>query len=179
MRIIGEHNLLGPGEGLPGDVAARYAAQFNDFITFVEGTATLATDAALAPNAEVEVLKLTPLSNESYEFRKNLMASVSNYTPAYGDLALRFFLVNKYLETLTDLPGPQRGGIDVLACSRPPSTSAEMEGYTLDKTPVIVGPNLPFSVFIRNTKGTNITPTGGTALSFTVTLVAIYRRTGT
>jgi hypothetical protein len=175
MRLIGKIVRLEATGEVPPEAGARGATQTKNYMTYVQGTASLGTNVALPKDGEILVLSLTPSSIETYVFSGPIMVSVDNYTPSEGDLALRFFLDSGYLDNLTDLPGTDiRGGIDIKNLPRPPADTTEEDVFTLLANPItVVGPHT-LKLYIRNTKGADISPASGTALSFTVTAIVEY-----
>jgi hypothetical protein len=176
-RLVGVIGLLKPGEAPPADVQARFNTQPNQYITYVEGTKALGVDEALPANAEVEVISLTPKTIEKYIFNGPVMATVENYSPTEGDLSLMFYIDNIPLQKLTDLPGTIRGGIDILSCPRPPTDTTEQEPFSFIANPIVLEGDHTLSVRVRNTSGASIKPAAGTALTFTVTMIAVFIRT--
>jgi hypothetical protein len=178
MVLIGKWIMLDRPEEVPRELTERGTAQFSDYKTYVEAVAALGTDQSLPPDAEVIALSLTPKEIETFTFNGPLMVSVSNYAPAEGELALRFFFDNYYLTNLTDLPGTDRkGGIDIMYCPRPPSDTTEKEPFNLAAIPITVPGPHTFQILIRNIKGAPITPATGTALTFTITAIVDYSYT--
>jgi len=176
VRIIGEWLFLAPGEAMPGDLMTRYEAQFDHWLTFKEATYSHGTDKALVVDAEVEVLEVKPLATEEYLFAHPVMASVANYTPAEGDLAVRFYLDNKPLDDL--LEKTKVGPVDLLSCPRPPKDDTDEVPLSLCDTPIRVPGDHVLSIRVRNTKGADITPPTGTSLDFTITAICEFKRVG-
>jgi hypothetical protein len=175
MVLIGKWIMLDRPDEVPKELTERGLTQFRDYRTYVEAVTSLATDQSLLPDAEVSILSLTPKEIETFTFNGPLMVSVSNYTPAEGELALRFFYDNAYFTNLTDLPGTDRkGGIDIMYCPRPPSATTHMEPFSLAAIPVTVKGPHTFQIFVRNVKGAPITPESETKLTFTVTAIVDY-----
>jgi len=175
MRAIGRYIILEPGEAFPEDLLARFREQPDHYLTYVEGTYSHGTDVALAADAEVEVISLTPKTIETYLFNNVLMAAVANYTPSEGDLAIRFRLDGAELDKLLDVT--KIAGIDLLAARRPPADTTEILPFTLEALPIEVLGDHTISIRVRNIKGTSISPAVGTSLEFTITAIVEYKRT--
>jgi hypothetical protein len=176
MVLIGKWIMLDKPEEIPKELTERGLTQFREYKTYVESTVSLGTNVALPANGEVELLSLTPKSIETYTFDDVVMFSVENYTPAEGDLALRFFLDTMYLDEILDLPGTDRkGGVDVMWCRRPPADSTEKEPFTLRSSPIVLKGPHTLKVYLRNVKGANIAPAAGTSLTFTLTMITKYK----
>jgi len=173
-RVEGTMAVWEPGESMPIDWAARKPVQRRHHLTYLEKTYSHGTDVKLVKDAEVVVLALTPLTPEEYRFKHPLMVSVANYTPAEGDLALRFRKTGAELEEL--LKEPAVGGVDVLYAPRPPKDDVEMDPFTLERSPITVLGDQTLEVRVRNIKGADISPAAGTALTFTVTAIVEYLR---
>jgi len=173
-RIVGQMAMLEVGEAIPVDWAARLAVQHRHYLTFVEGEYSHGVDVALVADAEVLVLAVTPLTIETYRFKHPLMASVANYTPSEGDLALRFRLVGEELEAL--LKEPAVGGIDVLYAPRPPADATQMVPFSMERCPVEVLGDRTIEFRVRNISGAAISPAAGTSLTFTVTAICEFER---
>jgi len=176
VRAKGLLDVLGPGEAMREEWKARYEEQHNRYLTYVEGTYSHGTDTPLVVDAEVEVLTLTPKTIETYTFAHPVMASIANYTPAEGDLGVRFLVDNAYLDIITEVT--KVGGIDFLAMPRPPADATEEVPFSLCDTPIEVLGDHTLSVKVRNTKGADISPATGTSLDFTVTAICHFKRTG-
>jgi len=174
VRCIGELLMLAPGEAMPGDLMTRFEAQTNHYLRFVEGTYSHGTDVKLVVDAEVEVLSLTPKTIEEYLFAHPVMASVANYTPAEGDLAVRFYVDNVPLDAI--LEKTKVGPADLLSLPRPPKDDTEEEPFSLCDTPIRLLGDHTLSIRVRNTKGADISPAAGTSLDFTVTALCEFKR---
>jgi len=174
MRCIGELLMLAPGEVLPAGLKARFDVQVDHHITFVEGTYSHGTDVKLVADAEAEILSLTPKTIETYLFNYVVMASVANYTPAEGDLAIRFYVDNVPLDAI--LEKTKVGPADLLAMPRPPRDAVEEMPFSLCDFPVEVLGDHTLSIRVRNTKGADISPAAGTSLDFTVTAICAFKR---
>jgi len=174
IRIKGELLKLDVGEKMPSDLMARFDAQPNHYMTFVRDTYSHGTDVALAADAEVEVISLTPRTIETYVFAGLVEGKVSNYTAADGDLGVRFYIDNAPLDFLTEIT--KVGGIDLLAMPYPPAETTEHVGFSLATSPVEVLGDHTLSVRVRNIKGTAISPAAGTSLIFDIAMVCEYKR---
>jgi len=174
IRIKGELWKLEVGEVLPTDVLARFSAQPNHYMTFVRNTYSHGTDVALAVDAEVEVISLTPKTIETYVFAGLVEGKVSNYTAADGDLGVRFYLDNAPLDFITE--DTKVGGIDLLAMPYPPAETTEHVGFSLVGSPIEVLGDHTLSVKVRNIKGAAISPTAGTSLIFDIAMVCEFKR---
>jgi len=174
IRAKGDLLKLAPGEVLPAEFMSRFAAQPNHYLTYVEKTYSHGTDVKLVADAEVEVISLTPKTIEKYMLAHPVMAAVANYTPAEGDLGVRFYLQNVPKEVI--LEKTKVGGIDLLAMPRPPKEDTEFEPFTLEGSPIEVPGDWTLSVKVRNTKGADISPTTGTSLTFTITAICKFWR---
>jgi len=175
MRAKGLLIRLAPGETLPGDLATRFDEQVDRYLTYVEGTYSHGTDVALVADGEVEVVSLTPKTIEEYLFAYPVLAAISNYTPAEGDLGIRFLIDNAYLDEVME--ETKVGGIDILSAPRPPADTTEEEAFTLCESPIRVLGDHTLSVKVRNTKGADISPAAGTSLTFTIDLITQFKRT--
>lgn len=174
FRIKGRLLKLAPGEALPTDIMARYNEQYSHYLVHFSGVYSHGTDVALPADAEVEVFSLTPKTIETYRFLSIVEASVSNYTPAEEELAVRFLLDGAYLDSILELT--KSGGVDILCMPRPPASGTNMQAFSLEKTPVEVLGDHTISIKVRNIKGSSITPATGTSLTFYVDGVAEYIR---
>lgn len=175
MLLEGQWILLDKPDEVPKELAERGLTQFKDYYMYIRQTTSLAVDQKLPANGEVEILSLTPKAIEKFILNNYLGVKVTNYTPSYGELALRFFYDNGYLETLTDLPGSLRiGGIDVKKAPHPPALTADAEYFTLENNPVTVEGNHTLKIYVRNIKGSDIAPSTGTALTFDIYLIVNY-----
>jgi len=175
MRAIGRYIILEPGETFPDDLLARFREQPDHYLTYVEGTYSHGTDVDLAVDAEVEVISLTPKTIETYLFNNVLMAAIANYTPAEGDLAIRFRLDGAELDKLLEVT--KIAGIDILSAPRPPRYETNELPFTLETFPIEVLGDHTISIRARNIKGAVISPAAGTSLDFTITSVVEYKRT--
>ena len=133
---------------------------------------------ALAADAEKEIYSLTPKTIEKYVFAGVAEASVANYSPSEGELAIRFYLDNSPLDTLTAGIGTVTGGIDILSMPRPPADTTEEKPFSFAEMPFTVQGDHTLSVRVRNVSGSSISPTSGTSLTFYFDALAIYIRTG-
>jgi len=178
MRLIGSIGKLEPGEAVPADVLSRFANQHNAYITHIIASYSLGTDVALAADQEVEVLSLTPKTIEKYVLAGVIEASVENYSPKEGELAVRFYIDNSPLDALTSEPGRIRGGIDILSMPRPPADATEEIPFSLAENPIELPGDHTLSIRVRNVSGGSISPASGTSLTFYIDALAIYIRTG-
>jgi len=178
MRLVGTLGKLDVGEAMPADILARFGNQHNAYVTHLSGSVSLGTDVALAADAETEVFSLTPKTIEKYILAYPVLADVDNYTPSEGDLAYRFYIDNDPLDALTAEPGTIRGGVDLLAMPRPPADSTEEIGFSFADMPVEILGDHTFSVRVRNTKGSSISPASGASLVFYFDTLGVYIRTG-
>jgi len=174
MRCKGELWKLAVGEVLPTDVMARFAAQPNDYYTFVRGTYSHGTDVPLAVDAEVEVISLTPKTIETYVFDGLALGKVSNYTAAEGDLGVRFYIDNSPLDFV--LEKTKVGGIDLLSMSYQLAETVEHRGFSFKEMPIEVLGDHTLSVRARNIKGASISPAAGTSLIFDIAMVCAFKR---
>ena len=174
MRLIGKCIFLAPGEDFPSDLIARYNRQKDHYYTYVEGSLTMDTDEALAADEEKTVLTVKPSTIERYVLNGPLMVDVENYSPSEGELAVRFRYDETYLDKI--LENTKVGGIDIMACPRPPTTSDEMVPFSLEAIPITVEPGHALYGIIRNIKGSAISPATGTALKFTITAICTFER---
>jgi len=175
VRCIGELLMLAPGEALPAGLKARFDIQIDHYLTFVEKTYSHGTDVKLVVDAEAEILSLTPKTIETYLFNNVVMASVANYTPAEGDLAIRFYVDNAPLDAI--LEKTKVGPADLLSLPRPPKDDTGEAPFSLCDYPIEVLGDHTISIRVRNTKGADISPAAGTGLAFTVTAVCVFKRT--
>ena len=174
MRLIGDIIQLDPGEKLGSPYTDRYERQFDHYITKYDGTLTLATDEAFGADEEKTVLEITPKSNEVVKINNYAGVSGSGGTIDEGYFAVVMYYNNKPLEYLkTSNFGP---GIDILSMPLPPADTTNEIPWTFKDNPKEVpGPN-EFVFKIRNISGTDLSPTSGSAWSFTLKLITEYIR---
>jgi len=173
-RCIGRQVLLAPGEAMPADLMARFAAQAKHYMTYIEKTYSHGTDVKLVADAEVSVLEYTPRAVERLNCAYPFMASVSNYTPSEADLAVRFYYENVPQDRL--LEKTKIAGFDILSCPRPPADTTEQVPASLAATPIVVEPERTLKAVVRNIKGADISPATGTSLTFTITMLVEYAK---
>jgi len=178
MRLVGIYGKIAPGEPLPGDLEARFNNQHNAYITHLNGSVSLGTDVSFSADAEQEIMSLTPKTIEKYILAFPVMGSVDNYTASEGDLAYRFYVDNEPLDLLTSSSGDVRGGIDLLSMPRPPAATTEQVPFSFADMPLEILGDHTLSIRVRNTKGSAISPSAGTSLTFYVDTLAVYIRTG-
>jgi len=176
LRVRGYVGILEREESGPREIYDRFATQDHYYITYVSGTYSHGTDRAIAPNEEVEIYSLTPNPNELYVFNSVLMLSVANATISEGDLAVRFYYEDSPLDVITWEPGPQIALNDFTMFPLPPTATTEIIPYSLQDMPIEVKPNETFSIKVRNTKGSNITPASGKSITFTTIATVVYRK---
>jgi len=174
IRCKGELWKLAVGEVLPTDVLARFAAQPDHYYTFVRDTYSHGTDVALAADAEVEVISLTPKTIEEYVFNGLVEGKVSNYTPSEQDLGVRFFIDGEPLDFV--LEKTKTGGIDLLSMPYPPAETTEHVGFSLKGLPIELLGDRTLSVRVRNISGASISPSAGTSLIFDIAMLCVFKR---
>ena len=98
VRAIGLIGVLGPGESMPPQYAARFSDQGNHYWTYKKGTATLASaGGSWSADAESAVVSLTPKTIEKYIFNREVMAKVENAASAIseGQVGVRFYRLRR------------------------------------------------------------------------------------
>jgi len=172
VRIVGVIGKLAPGEALPAQYASRFGEQGQHYITYVQGSATLAAAGGTwAANAENEVISLTPKTIEKYLFNNVVMAKVTGAAtaPSEGDVAIRFYLEGSPLDILTSEPGKK--GVDLLSAPYPPSGSTEEIPFNLHDLPITVPGDNTIEIRIMNTSGAGIA--AGSTTDLVANIVAI------
>lgn len=172
MRLKGYLLKLAPGEVMPTNLMARFHAQPNHYLTFVDDQYILApVDTDMPTDGELEVISYTPKTIEKIIARGLLEAKVTNYAAwAEQELAVRFYLDGAPLDFILD--ETKTGGIDMKNTPYPPD-STEYEGFILD-TPIEVLGDHTLSVRVRNISGAAITPGAGTSLTFDIAAIIEY-----
>jgi len=173
-RMVGEYVFLAPGEMFPAELLTRYGEQVKTRYTYIEVDKTLGVDEAIAADTERVIGVVEPTAIERYIFDGVVMASVTNYPPTDGDLALRFKYDDTFLETMFEIT--KTGGIDFMACPRPPTSTTEFKPFSFEKSPITLEPEHKLYAIVRNVKGASIAPAAGTALSFKCTMICRYQR---
>jgi len=173
-RLVGEYVFLAPGEIFPAELLTRYGEQGKHHYTFIEKALELGTDEAFPAWDERLVGSIEPKAVEEFTFDHVVMASVANYTATDGELALRFMYVGTWLDELMEKVAT--GGLDFMACPRPPKSTTEFKPFTFKEYPITVEPELTLHIYVRNVKGANISPAAGTKLKFEVTMLYRYKR---
>ena len=169
VRIIGIMGVLGPGEVMPSEYQARFAAQGKHYLKYVKGSKSLGTDVAWNAGAEYDVYTLTPKTIETIILNNIAMAKVSNATFSEGDIGIIFKLDGLPLDILTTEAGHK--GIDVLSMPYPPADSTEETPFTFKDLPIEVAGDHTLTVVARNNSGSALSPPSGS--SITIEFIAI------
>ena len=174
VRLMGKYIELSIGEGVPADLKSRFEVQHMHYWTYEYVKHDHGTNVSIAAGERVELGKIETDSVTEKTLNSYLMAKLSNYTLAEGELALLMYLDNVPLyDLLTD---NLTGGIDYYSLRYPPDTSTEMLPFSLEKNPIHMRPDQTLSLSVRNIKGSAITPATDTSLIFEILAVIEYRR---
>lgn len=174
MRAIGTILLLAPGESVPGDLMARFNAQFDKYRTYVSGSYAFGTDEAWSNGTEITLLSLTPKTIETYLFNNLVFIEYSNMSPSPGDIMVNFYIDDNPLENL--YKDPVKPGIDLLSIPAYNGASANEDPFTLRDYPIELKGDHTLKVTAKNVSGADITPPTGTAISLTIYLVCDFIR---
>jgi len=171
LRAIGEIGVLGPGEPVPAEVIERYHAQPKRQLVYLENVFSLGTDVSWGAGVEQTVYSITPTARERYICDSVVMIDVANVTLSPGDMGIIFMKDTERFDIFET--GMGHLGVDALSMPRPPD-SDNMEPFSLETHPVVLGPAETLSIIARNNTGAAWTPPAGTSISVTVTFVAKY-----
>jgi len=176
LRIIGTKVQLDPLEQLGEPYTTRYKRQFNEGIVYLEGTYSHGVNAEWIAGLEREVLSIRPSTIEKYVFNSVVMASVENVSGGVneGDWGITFYLDGQPLEYIHH-DGEKRG-IEALSMPRPPTTTTEMEAFTLENYPIELTSDHELSIRAVNNSGVSKTPPSGASITVTVTILAQWFR---
>lgn len=174
VRVKGRIIDLLPNESLPGDLMARFAAQHNEFITGLIGSA-ISTGTAWADGAEISLFSLTPTTIERYLLNHRFLvrqAAAGSPVEADGAVGIRIYVDGQPQDNLVSTAG--RRGINRFALDIPGTGTNEMAPFDLSATPVeILGDHL-LEVKAMNVSGGSLFAT--TAAQFQLAAAARYRR---
>ncbi|MBS7623884.1 hypothetical protein KEJ39_09495 [Candidatus Bathyarchaeota archaeon] len=177
VHILGKMIELDPGEGMPTDLASRFANQHNEYVKCVEGS-DVSTGTAMADGAEVSLYSLTPTTIEKYLFNGlALVDQVAAGSPAEaeGNIGIRLYLDGAPLDHLLSASG--RRGIDRMSMEIPNTTdNKSLEPFSLEGNPISVDGDHTIEVKAMNVSGGSLF--GTTAAQFHFYAVTLYRKVG-
>ena len=148
IRVKGQIVELGPGESLPADVLARFAAQTKKYISYQTATWT-STAAAVIPKGNVHsMIDYSCPSGERHTFRKRYMGY--SYCSEYPsgvyleELGTRLYVQAAPLDILEDTMGFR--GISSIAAPHPPNDTDGTHEFTLKDFPIILEPGRKLTI---------------------------------
>ena len=174
VSVSGKMFDLAPGESLPVDLLTRFAAQPNEHITIISGSA-VSTGTAWADGAEALLFSLTPTTIEQYTLNNRVMVQPSaagSPGEVEGNVGIRFYIDAAPLDNLPASAGKRginRYDLDIIA-----TTSNTMEPFTFASMPIVVGGDHLLEVKAMNVSGGSLF--GTTAAQFRFFAAAVYRR---
>jgi len=176
VRLIGLIGVLGPGESLPGEHQARYAAQGSRYVTVLSDSYSVGTDTAWPNGVEFEVYSLTPATIETYVLNDRIGVKIDNLSSSLtaGQVGIKFYLDSVALDVLGSTMGPH--GLDAYFMQIPPTDSVNEEGYTLADNPITVEGDHNLIVKAKNISGGALSPATDTSITITLYAVAEYIR---
>jgi hypothetical protein len=176
IRVKGKLAMLAPGEPVPNDWLARFEVQHKRFYTYWYKYLDWSAGKTFAAEEEALVGELTPLTPEVYTFGGLAEAKIVGYTPAEGEIGIRFAIDTAWLDEL--LEAPKVGGIDILSMPYPPTETTNLNPFSLEAFPIQVLGDHTFKVFARNNKGTAITIPAAAGNGVYFLAVAEYEKRG-
>jgi hypothetical protein len=161
VKIIGDLVVLAPGESMLGEHLSRFGIQDRDYITYVEGSYTIAGGASWPAGVEFTVFSLTPPIIEEYTFKSYVFARVLNTSAALSDgqVGVKFLLNDVPLDILSASAGPF--GIDLLSMPWIPAGTTELTPFSLENYPIVVPGGHTLTVKFVNISGAAIAPATG------------------
>jgi len=176
VAVSGKIYDLAPGESLPGDLLTRFAAQPNEYMTVISGSA-VSTGTAWADGAEVSLFSLTPTTIEQYTINDRVIvqaAVAGSPVEAEGNIGIRFYIDAAPLDNLP--ASAAKRGINRFDLDLPATTTNTMEPFTVASMPIVVGGDHLLEVKAMNVSGGSLF--GTTAAQFRFLAAAVYRRVG-
>lgn len=171
VRIQGELLKLDPGETIPADLIARYKDQFYKYYEYKTATKDLGTDVAWGAGSEIEILSLTPETNEKWIFNNVVRIEQSNIGTDAQKVAIRFY--KNDIPLFNRESGAGEEGIDMKAFL---IESGKLEFFTLADWPIEVPGDNKLTVKAKNISGSAISPPSGDSISLTIYMVGIYEK---
>ena len=176
MRIKGKLAMLAPGEPVPNDWMTRFEVQHKRYYTYWYKYLDWSAGKTFAAEEEALVGEITPLTPEIYTFSGLAEAKIAGYTPAEGEIGIRFAIDTTWLDEL--LEAPKTAGIDILSMPYPPTETTNHVPFTLENSPIQVLGDHTFKVFARNNKGAAISVPAAAGNGIYFLALAEYEKRG-
>jgi hypothetical protein len=161
MRLVGELWKLGPGEGLPGPFAGRFAEQSKHYITYQGGINGIGASASWAADAEYTVIDFTAPAGERHVFNRYLYVRRTGVIAdgAIGVIAIRLYVNDKPLD-IHD-PSKEPIGIDTVAGHWYADATSYLKPVDISGMPITLDPGRKLTITARNISGAAIATAAG------------------